>query len=294
MQRPSRLLTATGPTPICSSSWATVDNLGSPAARQQSLQPLGEKPIQFKYMVDMDRTEGNIKTTIVFVVALVDERTQFAIGQRAILIRTPHGNVLWDLISLLDRSTIDFIEELGGLKAIVISHPHFYTTYIEWAEAFGCPVHVSYHDREWICREAPEDVSKIKFIAESCETILPGVTALSAGGHFPGSLVLHWDDQLFVADTIMTVPAAYTPQPRPAGQTTFTFQWSIPNMIPLSPDDILGIWDSIKSYNFHTTYGAFNGMTVRDENLKSRVLESMKTQVRHMGWEQHKLLDEKV
>ena len=53
---------------------------------------------------------------------------QFAIGQRALLIRTPAGNVLWDCISLLDDATIDIITALGGLQAIAISHPHFYTT----------------------------------------------------------------------------------------------------------------------------------------------------------------------
>src|SRR5690242_14431838 len=30
----------------------------------------------------------------------------FAIGQRALLIRTPDGNVLWDCISLIDDATV--------------------------------------------------------------------------------------------------------------------------------------------------------------------------------------------
>ncbi|KAL8836739.1 MAG: hypothetical protein Q9170_002803 [Blastenia crenularia] len=188
------------------------------------------------------------------------------------------------------------IRELGGLKAIVISHPHFYTTYVDWAQFFDCPVYISADDKEWICRKAPkEDI--IQFIdgpPGTTEVIVPGVTAIKAGGHFPGSLVLHWDEQLFIADTIMTVPSAYTPHPRPPGQTSYTFQWSIPNMIPLGPDEIFGIWKAIKPYNFHTTYGAFNGMTVRDKDLKSRVLESMKTQVRREGWVEHDLLNEQA
>ncbi|CAF4407364.1 unnamed protein product, partial [Adineta steineri] len=32
---------------------------------------------------------------------------QFAIGQRAFLVQTSCGNILWDCISLLDQSTID-------------------------------------------------------------------------------------------------------------------------------------------------------------------------------------------
>lgn len=53
---------------------------------------------------------------------------KFAIGQRAILIRTPHGNILWDCITLIDGETVEWINSLGGLGAIVISHPHYYTT----------------------------------------------------------------------------------------------------------------------------------------------------------------------
>lgn len=65
-------------------------------------------------------------------------------------------------------------------------------------------------------------------------------------------------------------------------------------MIPLAPNDVISIWRAIKPYKFHTTYGAFNGMTVRDKDLKKRVLHSMKIQARHAGWTDHELLDEHV
>lgn len=144
------------------------------------------------------------------------------------------------------------------------------------------------------------------------ETILPGVTAIKAGGHFSGSLVLHWNDQLFIADTIMTVPvcgtsgllfsksgltgtqSAHTPHPRPQDQTSYSFLWSIPNMIPLTPDEIMGIWRTIKPYNFHTTYGAFSGMDIRDKDLKRRVFHSMMTIIRRGGGEDQELLKEEA
>ena len=50
----------------------------------------------------------------------------FAIGQRALLVRTPAGNVLWDCITLLDDATIALVRALGGIAAIAISHPHYY------------------------------------------------------------------------------------------------------------------------------------------------------------------------
>jgi hypothetical protein len=40
----------------------------------------------------------------------------FAIGQRALLVITPGGNILWDCIALLNEPTIAFIKSKGGLK----------------------------------------------------------------------------------------------------------------------------------------------------------------------------------
>src|SRR5437764_1400178 len=80
----------------------------------------------------------------------------FAIGQRALLVCTPHGNVLWDTIAMIDAATIALIRGLGGLAAIGISHPHFYTTMVEWSRAFGdVPIHLHAADRDWIMRPDP-------------------------------------------------------------------------------------------------------------------------------------------
>jgi hypothetical protein len=62
---------------------------------------------------------------------------KFVIGQRALLLYTPEGNVLWDCISLIDDATVSLINGLGGLRAIAISHPHFFTTLVDWSRAFG-------------------------------------------------------------------------------------------------------------------------------------------------------------
>jgi hypothetical protein len=56
---------------------------------------------------------------------------QFGIGQRAFLVQTSYDNILWDCISYLDQNTINFINKLGGLTAIAISHPHFLITMME-------------------------------------------------------------------------------------------------------------------------------------------------------------------
>jgi len=56
---------------------------------------------------------------------------KLAIGQRAVLMQTPGGNILWDCLTLLDAATEAFIGSLGGLAAIVISHPHYYSSHTE-------------------------------------------------------------------------------------------------------------------------------------------------------------------
>ena len=133
---------------------------------------------------------------------------KFGIGQRAILVQTPGRNVLWDCITYLDPSTVDFINSKGGLKAIVISHPHYYTTHLEWAKTFNCPVYLAREDEEWLNRTDSNGVRR--FIEGGAEEIVDGITAVKTGGHFPGSLVLHCSinnrKKLLIADSLVTTP----------------------------------------------------------------------------------------
>ncbi len=70
----------------------------------------------------------------------IGTKPKFAIGQRALLVPVGDENVLWDCVTLLDDATADAIEARGGLRAIAISHPHYYSTMVEWAHRFSCPV----------------------------------------------------------------------------------------------------------------------------------------------------------
>lgn len=101
---------------------------------------------------------------------------KFGIGQRCILLETPAGNVLWDCIAYLDEETVEFINKKGGLKAIVISHPHYYTTHLDWARTFGCPVYVAKEDEEWLSRKDGE--GSRRFIEAGTEEVLAGVVAI--------------------------------------------------------------------------------------------------------------------
>ena len=61
----------------------------------------------------------------------------FAINQRAMLVQSPAGNILWDCVSLVNDEAVAEIKKRGGVTAIAISHPHYYTTMLEWSEALG-------------------------------------------------------------------------------------------------------------------------------------------------------------
>jgi glyoxylase-like metal-dependent hydrolase (beta-lactamase superfamily II) len=163
---------------------------------------------------------------------------KFGIGQRCFFIKTPNGNVLWDLISVLDKATEEWILQQGGLKAIVISHPHYYGTHRYWIHALKGPfVCMSVEDKEWLSFR--EEDGMYQWITGPTMDILPDVTAIKVGGHFQGSLCLHvkgrkehGGSRLFVADSVMTVPSGLGPfaQP-PPGVASYAFMWSIPNMV---------------------------------------------------------------
>lgn len=235
-------------------------------------------------------------------VSIVTE-PKFAIGQRAILVCTPGGNVLWDCITLLDEDTIKKIKELGGLKAIVISHPHYYSTHIEWARAFECPVYLAAEDKQWTTQSSSHQVFLTETGFEVPET---GVEVLKVGGHFPGSLVLLYKSRLLIADTLMTTPAGLgnwdvnalgeaREAGRPTGLNSYSFMWSIPNMIPLAPDAIERAWKILQGYEWVSTHGAFMGTDVvgKDKSeMRKRLLDSVQIQIRYMGYGDHVLLNE--
>jgi len=227
------------------------------------------------------------------------------------LVKTPLGNILWDCITYLDGETIDRIHEMGGLAAIVISHPHYYSSHLEWAEAFDCPVYLSWEDKEWLNRL--DRLGKARTFIEGKEEEIEvmgektGVKVLKLGGHFPGSLVLLAYGRLLIADTLVTTPSGmgdWSKGPdggkggRPPGMSSFAFMWLIPNMIPLSADEVAGMWTVLKNHDFESTHGAFVGTEMKDgtngskTGVKKRVLESMQIQVTRMGWKGHAFLNE--
>lgn len=180
---------------------------------------------------------------------------EFAIAQRALLVRTPAGNVLWDCVTLVDDATVDAVEGLGGIDAIAISHPHYYSSVVEWSRAFGgAPVLLHEADREWVMR--PDRA--IEHWSGDRREILPGLTLHRLGGHFPGSTVLHWaegaggEGALLTGDTIQVV----------LDRRWVSFMYSYPNQIPLPASEVRRIGEAVEPLAFERLYGAWWGRNV--------------------------------
>ena len=189
----------------------------------------------------------------------IDTRPRFGIGQRALLVQTAGGNLLWDCITYIDEETVQRVQELGGLHGLSVSHPHFYGSVIEWSHAFGgAPVYIPNADKEWVAR--PD--AAIEWY-EGAREVLPGIRLVQCGGHFDGSAVLHWAEgaggqgALLTGDTISVV----------ADRRWVTFMRSYPNYIPLPAQAVRGIVEAVRPYQFERIYGGWWQNDVSEDGM---------------------------
>lgn len=196
-----------------------------------------------------------------------------AIGEQAHLIQTPAGNLLWDCISLIDDATIEAVRALGGIQAIAISHPHFYSSMVDWSHAFDAPIYLHADNRPWVMR--PDDA--IQYWDGETQALLDGLTLVRCGGHFPGSTVLHWAagaggaGSLFTGDTIMVVSDLHY----------VSFMYSYPNLIPMNASAVRRIVDAVEPYAFDRLHAAWDGKIVA-KDAKAAVRRSAERYIAHI------------
>jgi len=197
-----------------------------------------------------------------------------AIGQRALLVQQAAGNVLWDCISLLDEATIRAVKELGGIAAIAISHPHFYSSMVEWARAFGAPIYLHADDRQWVMRPDPA----IVFWQGEQRTLAGGLTLARCGGHFAGGTLLHWAGgaggrgALLSGDTIQVV----------SDRRYVSFMYSYSDLIPLPAAKVRHIVESVGPFAFERVYGGWWDKVVTEDG-KAAVARSAERYIKAIG-----------
>ncbi|GAA3059559.1 MULTISPECIES: MBL fold metallo-hydrolase [Actinomycetes] len=170
------------------------------------------------------------------------------IGQVTSLVRTSIGNVMIEPPAYIDDDAVAVVASVGGVAAILASHPHMYGVQSLWAEAFSdAGVYVSAADEHWLALRPARTV-----VWDDRVQIAEDLVATQIGGHFPGSMVARWrapDGRgvLFSGDAIFPV----------ADQGWVTFMRSYPNMIPLSPAVVRRLADHAAQHDYDRLYGNF-------------------------------------
>lgn len=191
------------------------------------------------------------------------------IGQRALLVRTPEGNLLWDPTGFVDDALEEAVRGVGGVAAVASSHPHMFGAQVDWADRFDATVWVQAADRSWVQRED----ARVQSWDEAFE-VLPGVTLHRVGGHFPGSAVAHLHGAdgkgvLLSGDTVACTPDEHW----------VSFMRSYPNKVPLSAAVVRRVADRVLALDVDRLYDNFGGQVLSDANVwVARSAE------RYIGW----------
>lgn len=173
------------------------------------------------------------------------------IGTTGKLVLTDAGNVLFDVPAYIDDATVEAVRELGGIAAVVASHPHMYGVQSLYSGAFGdAPILVARADAAFL----PYRVPAVR-LWETAHEVVAGVRLEQVGGHFPGSTVAH----LTGADGRGVLLAGDAIFPGPQGYSV-SFLRSYPNRIPLSGAVVRRIADQVGRLDFDRLYNNFRGL----------------------------------
>jgi glyoxylase-like metal-dependent hydrolase (beta-lactamase superfamily II) len=239
---------------ICATCGTQFDRAAAPPPRcpicddsRQYVPPSGQ---QWTTLEKLRRSHRNSFRRLEPGLLGIGMTPEFAIGQRALLVQAPGGNVLWDCVALVDQATVDLLAGLGGVAAIAISHPHYYTTMVEWSEAFGnAPIYLHEADRRWVQRPSPA----IEFWPGERRDLGGGLTLVRCGGHFAGGAVLHWAAGAGGRGALLTGDILQVTMDR----RFVTFMRSYPNMWPLSRAAVERIAVAVEPFQYDRIYGAW-------------------------------------
>lgn len=179
----------------------------------------------------------------------------FGIPQRALHLPTDAGRILWECLPLATAAGVAALEAAGGVDLIVISHPHFYSSMVEWSDALGgVPIVINGADQQWVQRSSPA----IQPWHGDELRLSPTVTLYRCPGHFPGSTVLHWTSAPGQRRALLTGDALHVNQTR----RLVSFPYSVPNALPAHPDDVSFVRQQLRDLAFDDLYGFTWGLNI--------------------------------
>jgi hypothetical protein len=186
----------------------------------------------------------------------------FAINQRALLVPTEGGNLLWECLSAVTDEAVAAIRARGGVERIIISHPHFYAAMGEWSDALGgVPILLHEADRKWIQRPH----RAIEHWSGDELQLSPTVTLIRCGGHFAGSTALHLANRPRPRGALLSGDALQVVMDR----RHVSFMYSYPNLVPMRTHDVVAMRDRLAKYDFEDVYGYTWGRTIIGEGREA-------------------------
>jgi hypothetical protein len=186
---------------------------------------------------------------------------EFAIGQRALLV----DGLLWDCVTLLDQPAVEAVQRAGGLRAIAISHPHYYSSMVDWAHLFDVPILLHADDAEHVVRPSP----RIEHWTGERHALWDGLELVRLGGHFAGGTVCVWPGGAGGRGALLAGDVIQVCQDRDWA----SFMWSFPNHIPLPAREVERIRRAVATLEFDRLYGAW-WWAVMDGDARAKVLRS--------------------
>lgn len=185
----------------------------------------------------------------------------FAIGQRALVC----DGLMWDCVSLATEEAVATLTAAGPVHTIAISHPHYYTGMVDWADALDARVLLHEADREWITRPS----ARVELWSGERLEAGEGHELIRLGGHFEGATICRWHRAhdgrgvLLTGDIVQVV----------ADRDWVTFMRSYPNYIPLAAREVARMRAVLAELDFDRLYGAF-WTSIIGEWARAKVLRS--------------------
>ena len=174
-------------------------------------------------------------------------RPNLGIRHYAYFVQRPEGNVLMDMQPLLTDDLADWIATRGGLKSIVLSHPHFYGAMDEFSARFQAPIRVHATDREW-----PAGYPNVEFFDAEGLSLDEKLRVIRIPAQFEGGLCLLYarnQGVLFTGDTLMVSP----------GTGELSAWKSTPRQVPYTLDEFRVIRERILSLDFDQVFASVRG-----------------------------------